>query len=33
MDIFKARRNSKTYNKDEIEKILMDWFNRDLNIA
>lgn len=26
----KSRRNSKTFNKNEIEKVLTDWFSNDL---
>ncbi len=28
----KSRRNPKTFNKSEIEKVLTDWFSNDLNI-
>ncbi len=28
----KSRRNSKTFNKNEIEKILTDWFSNDLDL-
>lgn len=28
----KSRRNPKTYNKNEIEKVLIDWFSNDLDL-
>lgn len=28
----KSRRNSKSFNKNEIEKVLTDWFSNDLNL-
>lgn len=28
----KSRRNSKTFNKNEIEKVLTEWFSNDLNL-
>ena len=28
----KSRRNSKTFNKNEIEKVLTDWFSNDLDL-
>jgi hypothetical protein len=28
----KSRRNPKTFNKNEIEKVLTDWFSKDLNL-
>lgn len=28
----KSRRNSKTFNKNEIEKVLTDWFSKDLDL-
>jgi hypothetical protein len=28
----KSRRNPKTFNKNEIEKVLTDWFSNDLDL-
>jgi hypothetical protein len=28
----KSRRNTKTFNKNEIEKVLTDWFSNDLGL-